>query len=45
MDTIYSDPQYSEAVDAYISMAIEYGIEIGLKQAFEDKIYNKKDDE
>lgn len=37
MDALYSDPQYSEAVDAYISMAIEYGMEIGTKEAIENK--------
>jgi hypothetical protein len=37
MDTLYSDLQYLDAVDAYISMAIEYGIEIGLKESLENK--------
>jgi hypothetical protein len=48
MDELYKDSKYSDVVDLYITMAIEYGMELGEKQAkineeerkSEDAMYN-----
>lgn len=36
MDELYSDPKYSGAIDEYIQMSIEYGMEIAKKETQEN---------
>jgi len=38
---LYNDPKYSSAIDAYLQMAIEFGIEVGEKQSEEALCENK----
>jgi hypothetical protein len=44
MDKLYASPKYSGVIDDYITAAIEYGMEIGAKEAKESAEASKKYD-